>query len=62
MHRLEWQTLTWVLVSAIVVYVLLGPNLISWALAVVGVMGAVVKAGIARCYRRQVARTGKETS
>ena len=36
-HRAEWQTITWILVSAIICEVLIGPNLVSVALAVLTV-------------------------
>ena len=53
MHRAEWQTITWILVSAILCEVLIGPNLVSVALAVVGVLGAFAKAGVEYWQRRQ---------
>ena len=56
MHRASWQSITWVLVAAILVYVLLGPNLISWGLAIVGVLGAVIKAAEERWVTWQAAR------
>jgi hypothetical protein len=61
-HRAEWQTITWMLVSAIIVYVLIGPNLVSVALAVVGVLGAFAKAGLERWQHWQVTRSGREHS
>ena len=51
MHRAEWQTITWMLVSAIVVYVLIGPNLVTVALAVIGVLGAFAKGGLEQWQR-----------
>jgi hypothetical protein len=56
-HRAAWQTISWMLVSAIVVYVLLGPNLISWTLAIVGVLGAFAKAGQEQWNRWQTTRS-----
>jgi hypothetical protein len=44
--HIEWQTITWLLVSAILAYFIDGPNLISYALAVIGVMAAFAKAGL----------------
>jgi hypothetical protein len=61
-HRADWQTITWVLVSAILVYVLVGPNLVSWALAVVGVLGAFAKAAKTEWERRQIARSSRLNS
>jgi hypothetical protein len=61
-HRAEWQTITWVLVSAIIVYVFIGPNLVSWALAIVGVLGAFAKAGQAQWQRWQSTRSDKPVS
>ena len=58
--HIEWQTITWLLVSAILVYFVDGPNLISYALAVIGVMAAVLKAGLEQFQRWQLARTSKE--
>jgi hypothetical protein len=55
-HRAEWQTITWMLVSAIVVYLLIGPNLVSVALAVIGMLGAFAKAGIEQWQRWRSAR------
>ena len=51
MHRAEWQTITWMLVSAIIVYVLIGPNLVTVALAVIGVLGAFAKGGLEQWQR-----------
>ena len=62
MHRAEWQTITWMLVSAIVVYVLIGPNLVTVALAVIGVLGAFAKGGTEQWQRWQLARSSKEHS
>ena len=56
MHRASWQSITWVLVAAILVYVLLGPNLISWGLAIVGVLGAAIKAAEERWVTWQAGR------
>ena len=56
MHRASWQSITWVLVAAILVYVLLGPNLISWGLAMFGVLGAATKAAEERWIAWQLAR------
>jgi hypothetical protein len=50
------------LVSAIVVYVLLGPNLISWTLAIVGVLGAFAKAGQEQWNRWQQMHSREEDS
>jgi hypothetical protein len=61
-HRAEWQTITWMLVSAILVYVLIGPNLVTVALAVIGVLGAFAKAGLEQWQRWQLARSSKEHS
>jgi hypothetical protein len=61
-HRAEWQTITWMLVSAILVYVLIGPNLVTVALAVIGVLGAFAKAGLEQWQRWQLARSSKEQS
>ena len=61
-HRAEWQTITWMLVSAILVYVLIGPNLVTVALAVIGVLGAFAKAGLEQWQRRQLARSTKGQS
>ena len=58
--HIEWQTITWLLVSAILAYFIDGPNLISYALAVIGVLAAVFKAGLEQFQRWQLARTGKE--
>ena len=58
--HIEWQTIAWVLVSAIVVYEVDGPNRISQALAVIGVLGAFSKAGIEQWQRWQLARSIKE--
>jgi hypothetical protein len=55
-HRASWQAITWVLVAAIVVYVLIGPNVISWGLAIFGVLSAVTKAAEARWVAWQLAR------
>ena len=60
MLHIEWQTITWLLVSAILVYFVDGPNLISYALAVIGVMAAFAKAGLDQWQRWQLARTSKE--
>ena len=62
MLHIEWQTLTWLLVSAVLVYFVDGPNLISYALAVIGVMGAFAKAGLEQWQRWQLGRTRKEHS
>jgi hypothetical protein len=56
-HRAEWQTITWVLVSAIICYLLIGPNLVSVALGVIGVLGAFAKAGIEQYQRWQISRS-----
>jgi hypothetical protein len=61
-YRAEWQTITWMLVSAILVYVLIGPNLVSVALAVIGVLGAFAKAGIEQWQHWQIARSSREHS
>jgi hypothetical protein len=60
--HIEWQTLTWLLVSAVLVYFVDGPNLISYALAVIGVLGAFAKAGLEQWQRWQLGRTRKERS
>jgi hypothetical protein len=57
-HRASWQSITWVLVAAILVYVLLGPNLISWGLAIVGVLSAAIKTAEERWVTWQAARGG----
>jgi hypothetical protein len=59
MHRAEWQTITWMLVSAIVVYYLIGPNLVSVALAVIGTLGAFVKGSLEQWQRWQLSRSHK---
>jgi hypothetical protein len=56
-HRAEWQTITWILVSAIICEVLIGPNLVSVALAVIGVLGAFAKAGIEQYQRWHLLRS-----
>jgi len=61
-HRAEWQTITWILVSAIICEVLIGPNLVSVALAVIGVLGAFAKAGIEQWQRWQLSRSSREHS
>jgi len=61
-HRAEWQTITWILVSAIICEVLIGPNLVSVALAVVGVLGAFAKAGIEQSQRWHLSRSRHEHS
>ncbi len=58
-HRAEWQTITWILVSAIICEVLIGPNLVSVALAVIGVLGAFAKAGIEQWQRWQLSRSNR---
>jgi hypothetical protein len=55
-HRASWQGITWVLVAAIVVYVLIGPNVISWGLGIFGVLSAVTKAAEERWIAWQLAR------
>jgi hypothetical protein len=55
-HRASWQSITWVLVAAILVYVLLGPNLISWGFAIFGVLGAAIKGAEERWITWQAAR------
>jgi hypothetical protein len=60
MHRAEWQTITWMLVSAILVYVLIGPNIVTVALAVIGVLGAFAKGGFEQWRRWQLGRATKE--
>ncbi len=61
-HRAEWQTITWILVSAIICEVLIGPNLVSVALAVVGMLGAFAKAGLEQYQRWQHSRASREQS
>jgi hypothetical protein len=61
-HRAEWQTITWILVSAIICEVLIGPNLVSVALAVIGVLGAFAKGGTEQYQRWQLSRSGQEHS
>jgi hypothetical protein len=61
-HRADWQTITWMLVSAHIVYMLIGPNLVSVALAVIGVLGAFAKAGIEQWQHWQIGRSSKEHS
>ncbi len=61
-HRAEWQTITWILVSAIICEVLIGPNLVSVALAVIGVLGAFAKAGIEQYQRWHLSRSRHEQS
>jgi hypothetical protein len=61
-HRAEWQTIAWMLVSAILVYVLIGPNIVSVALAVIGVLGAFAKGGIEQRQRWQTARSVRDHS
>jgi hypothetical protein len=61
-HRAEWQTITWILVSAIICEVLIGPNLVSVALAVIGVLGAFFKAGLEQWQRWQLSRSRREHS
>ena len=61
-HRAKWQTITWMLVSAILVYVLIGPNIVTVALAVIGVLGAFAKGGIEQWQRWQLGRTRKQHS
>jgi hypothetical protein len=58
-HRAEWQTITWILVSAIMCYLLIGPNLVSVALAVIGVLGAFAKAGVEQWHRWQLSRSSQ---
>jgi len=58
--HIEWQTITWLLVSAILAYFIDGPNLISYALAVIGVLAAFLKAGLEQFQRWQLGRTNKE--
>jgi hypothetical protein len=58
--HIEWQTITWLLVSAILVYFVDGPNLISYCLAVIGVIAAVLKASLDQWQRWQLARTSKK--
>jgi hypothetical protein len=60
--HLEWQTISWLLVSAIVVYELDGPNRISQALALIGVLAAVFKAALEQYQRWQLARASKGTT
>ena len=62
MLHIEWQTITWLLVSAILVYFVDGPNLVSYALAVIGVMATFVKTGLDQWQRRQLTRISKEHS
>ena len=62
MHRAEWQTITWILVSAIICEVLIGPNLVSVALAVVGILGAVAKGSIEQWQRWQSGRSSETRS
>ena len=62
MHRAEWQTITWMLVSAIVVYVLIGPNIVTVVLAVIGVLGAFAKGGLEQWQRRQLGRSDPTVS
>jgi hypothetical protein len=45
------------LVSAILVYVLIGPNIVTVALAVIGTLGAFAKSGLEHWQRWQVARS-----
>ncbi len=47
-HRAEWQTITWILVSV--------------ALAVIGVLGAFAKAGAEQYQRWQLSRSTREHS
>ena len=61
-HRAEWQTITWILVSAVICEVLIGPNLVSVALAVIGVLGAFAKAGIEQYQRWHLSRSRREHS
>jgi hypothetical protein len=61
-HRADWQTITWMLVSAIVVYVLIGPNIVTVALAVIGTLGAFAKAGLEQWERWQLTQANKERS
>jgi len=61
-HRAEWQTITWILVSAIICEVLIGPNLVSVALAVIGVLGAFAKAAAEQYQRWQLSRSTREHS
>ena len=61
-HRAEWQTITWILVSAIICEVLIGPNLVSVALSVIGVLGAFAKGGIEQYQRWQLSRANREHS
>jgi hypothetical protein len=58
-HRAEWQTITWILVSAIMCYLLIGPNLVSVALAVIGVLGAFAKAGVEQLHRWQLSHSSQ---
>jgi hypothetical protein len=60
--HIGWQTITWLLVSAILAYFIDGPNLISYALAVIGVMAAFVKTGLDQWQRWQLGRTHKQHS
>jgi hypothetical protein len=61
-HRAEWQTITWILVSAIICEVLIGPNLVSVALAVIGVLGAFAKGGMEQYQRWQLSHSSHEHS
>ena len=62
MLHIEWQTITWMLVSAVLVQVLIGPNRVSEALAIIGVLGAFAKGGIEQWQRWQLSRSSQEHS